>query len=336
MDKRFTKENIEQLVRIPKGGNIIRSIAGYLIDFVPLFAPLFAVILKLILIGLDMIFFWILLFMSIGVSAVTFYYLFIKFQRIRVNKYQIGIEGLKAPVTFVFLSDLHIGREWAGTSKKRLQRIINKINELNRDLVILGGDFICDSVYEEKLKPLSEIKARYKIGVYGNHDASILADSKDPVFLSNFLKAISDKGIEMLINEGKLIELNGQKIFWGGISDLYSKDFDINKAFEKCPSDVNSRILLSHNPDIIDFVEEGDNIDLILSGHNHSGQIFIKPIGPILPMPTKKRWLTSGIFTINKRTKMLLTQGVGCSGSRIRLGTDNEICEVTLVPVLSS
>ena len=126
-----------------------------------------------------------------------------------------------------------------------------------------------------------------------------------------------------------MISVNRNFIF--GIPDIYSLSFDFDNVFNK-QAESTVKILLSHNPDVIDFVEDHDNIDLILSGHNHSGQIYFKFIGPILPMPTKRRWLTRGIYQIGKRTKLLLSQGSGYSGSRLRIGTDNEICDVTLIP----
>ena len=90
------------------------------------------------------------------------------------------------------------------------------------------------------------------------------------------------------------------------------------------------KILLSHNPDIISYEEELTGIDLVLSGHNHSGQINI--LGITLPMPTTRKWLTHGIFTLKNKTTLLLSSGIGASNTRIRIGTKFEIVSVELLP----
>ena len=134
----------------------------------------------------------------------------------------------------------------------------------------------------------------------------------------------------MLINQGEVIEIKSQKIYFGGISDLFSKDFNVNLAMEDCPKDASVKVLLSHNPDIIDFIEKRDGIDLILSGHSHSGQIHLEPFGALLPMPVKHKWLTRGLFNLGNGTKLFITQGAGYSSTRVRIGTKAEICQITI------
>lgn len=328
--ERFSKENIDRLVLLPKKGLMtsIRGFMGPVVDFSGLIAAV-SILAMYIIFRLDSN---ILILSALGIlgQLVLFYYIFIKFNRIKINEYRINLK-LGREVSFAYISDFHLGTEYSSTNKERLKKIIEKINSLNVELVLLGGDFLTHKIEPELLSILQAINAKTVLAVFGNHDAYYLEQEGGVQYRTpdEFLKAFSKSSIPLLINENKQVTVNGIKLTVAGIPDLYSKTFNIIKAFEG--ADQNSvRILLSHNPDVIDFVEESDNIDLILSGHNHSGQIFFPFIGAVLPMPTKRKLLTKGIFQINNRTKLLLSQGIGFSGSRLRINTDPEICLITL------
>lgn len=325
---RFSKENINRLVKVPQRGLVhtFREIAGPVIDFSGFIGATIIILLQIIF-NLPTL---ILLFAFLGliIQLVFLYFIVVKFNKIKINKYRIDL-NLKKELSFVFVSDLHIGSEYTSTKINRLKKIILKINELKPDLVLIGGDLLTYKIEPNLLEELKNIKSKNIFAVYGNHDADYLEENVAYNTPIEFLNAFRKSGIKMLLNQYDEVEINGKLLTIAGIPDLYSKNFNIEKAFEGS-SNNSIRVLLSHNPDVIDFIEEDDNIDLVLSGHNHSGQIFLPLIGPVFPMPTKRRWLTRGIFQINKRTKLFLSQGVGYSGSRLRINTDSEICLITL------
>jgi len=208
----------------------------------------------------------------------------------------------------------------------KLQKIINIINKQEKDFVLIGGDILDNTYDEELLNELAKIKGR-KITILGNHDVQYIQKSfqtkETPVRLISQLNQI---GFEVLANQGISIQ---DDLFIGGIKDLYTLDFDIHKAFEGSDN-KQFHLLLSHNPDIISFKEELQEVDLILAGHNHAGQINI--FGLHMPMPSLRQWLTRGIFKISDKTTLLLSQGVGSGHSRVRLGTDFEILVLNIKP----
>lgn len=334
MASRFSKQNIDKLVYVPSPSLFAKVIKEYLggmiiLNVLPILLPFITAFIGLLL-NLDIFIFLLIQFNASIIAIGAIYYIYIKFDDFKVKRYKIKIKSLKKPISFIFLSDYHAGVEYFGATKEKTQRVVKAINNLHPDLVIFGGDFITHDLVPERLEDFKNIECKSKIGVLGNHDIYDKVShnyKKKPTELINFLKTLD---IEIFINEGKLFKLNNERIFFGGINDLYSKKFNIDKAFEHCPDNA-VRILLAHNPDIIDFIQENDFIDLILSGHNHSGQVYFEPFGIHLPVPGKYQHLTRGLFKVVGKTQLFVSQGIGYSGTRIRVGTESEICYITLV-----
>ena len=328
MDERFSTGNLTNKVYIHKYSRLREILIGKLltviIDFGPFLATLFWTFLYLKLGNFDDLLFVSVLFILIISSFYFTYIFFLKYYLIKVNDYSIELKKIKNPISFVFISDLHISKERAGSNRRRTKLLVKKINKLNPELVIFGGDFVGKKYDMDLLIELKNLNAKYKFGVYGNHDSMYLEENQQSKFPTEGIKRLESLGIEFLNNEGKQINLNGEDIYLGGITDLFSLNFNIYKAFEKAPCDI-PRFLVSHNPEIIDFIKNEDQVDLVLSGHTHSGQILLPILGPILPMPVRNKKLTRGIFNL-KNTKLFISQGSGYSGTRIRIGTECEIC----------
>ena len=113
-----------------------------------------------------------------------------------VKKYQIQLGEKKYNKKLVLLSDIHTG---AFVNEKYLEKVIEKVNEINADLVLIAGDTFDVKAFECcNLPKLEEMfrKLHSKEGVYaslGNHDP-LPSDRKVREF---FEKA----GISLLIDE---------------------------------------------------------------------------------------------------------------------------------------
>lgn len=335
MSNKFSRDNLEKEVYYTKFNGkkklIVEDGLGVILEFGAVISAICWCLLYLIIPDFNPTLFIVGLFSLIVLSIISFYFVFIKFYTIKINPYSFKVEHLKEPVKFVFVSDLHIGDERVSTNKVRANLIVNMINKLNPELVILGGDFVNMDYSRETLSVLKKIKAKHKIGVYGNHDSYYLKDSQQDEFPEVGIETIQSMDIELLNNESKFIDLENNKILFGGITDLASLNFNVEETFNN-KGHNSPRILIAHNPDIVDFISEDDDIDVILSGHTHGGQIVLPVIGPIYPVPVKNKQLLKGIFKVNSKTNLFVSQGVGHSGTRIRVGTENEICLITLHP----
>lgn len=324
--KRFTPEILEELGRIKYSylRELAGHIAGFSIDFFPIYLILGLFILRFLRVeGMTL---FAASAICIIYSFFHFYKIFVDSDRIVLNKYTIKIPELKKAVKFVFVSDMHYGPESYGASKRKLRHMIDLINSVDTDLVIYGGDFVCEEIPHDINTIFNGVKAKNQIGIYGNHDSLYLKEHQSTEEPLEFFDAMKGSKIKLLVNSGTKY----QDIFFGGITDIYSMNLDIDKAFKRGTKD-SVKILLSHSPDILDFLKPEDNIKLVLSGHTHGGQIYIKGIGPILPIPCRDTSLVKGLYN-RKNVQLFISQGAGFSKTRMRIGTECEVCEITLIP----
>lgn len=208
----------------------------------------------------------------------------------------------------IFASDFHIAKG----EKKRLEKIVNTINDEEADLVLLGGDFIKghDGKHTLAIEEQAEVLGRIKspvITVLGNHDGWF---NKGRV-----KSALEKEGIKVLINSNTKFE----NIFIAGVEDIQTGNPDIKSALKDTES---PRILLSHSPDIYYDVEE--KVDLILAGHVHGGQVYIPFLGaPVVPSIYGSKFARGLIYETDN--KMIITKGLGTSILPIRFCSIPEI-----------
>ena len=233
---------------------------------------------------------------------------FIEPELIIIKKYSVDfLKGKK----FVFISDLHIAK----SDKKRLKRIVDEINKINPDLVLSGGDYIKGHTgngsmpIEEIAKELSFINAPI-ISVLGNHDGWY-----DKYTVQN---ALEDNGITVLHNTS--IKIN--ELYIAGVEDLKTGFPDSDAALENTE---RPRILLSHTPDI--YFDIKQDVDLILAGHVHGGQVRIPFIGALICPSDFGTKYSKGDFK-DTQSRMIVTSGLGTSILNVRF---NNIPEIVVI-----
>ena len=220
----------------------------------------------------------------------------------------------------VYLSDLHIDRmrdpEW-------LPLVVAKVNSLNPDLILLGGDLM-DGRFEDlysRMLPLRNLRAKNGVyGVPGNHEYY----SGYPEWMEFLNK---DCNIRMLVNSNCA---PGGGITLMGIADYAGKKFNLpvpnfRKAFDGV-STSDKVILLSHRPDL---AREATKLDVMLqiSGHTHGGMLW----GLDKIVARLNGGLVSGKYICGK-THIYVSNGTGIwGGFPVRLTAPSEITLITLI-----
>ena len=181
----------------------------------------------------------------------------------------IRSEGYK----LVLLSDLHYG---ISLDDAGLQKVVERINAENADIVVLDGDLVDESTTLEQMQSafhiLGQAKSNYGIYyVYGNHDKNNYAST--PNYTAETLaETIKDSGIQILEDETAVVNQEIALIGRGDRSDPENARMDIESLVENLDQ-TQEWIVLDHQPAEYENVEAA-GADLILSGHTHAGQIW--------------------------------------------------------------
>lgn len=269
-------------------------------------------------------FFKLLYIILIAVIFVYLYARFIEPAMLNVHYECIYNELIdEEEITILQFSDLHISEYF---NIDDLYKAVEKINRENPDIVVFTGDlFDHYDDYDNKdelfriWNALDMIDASIgKYAVYGNHDYGGGAE--------NVYNQVMEKGgFNLLKDENILLENYNINII--GLDDsIFGKG---NRDFLNDVIDVNHyNIVLSHEPDIVDYLLEY-NIDLLLSGHSHGGQVNL-PFINSLPVLGEKYVRGMYKFENFRETQLYVNIGLGTSQLPFRFMAVPELSVITL------
>lgn len=252
-------------------------------------------------------------------------------RRVRVNFANLPkvFKGYK----IIQISDVHSG---SFSDPNKLQHAIDLINEQKPDLVLFTGDMV-NNVAEE-FKPFiplfSKIKAKDgKFAVLGNHDYGDYVNWESPKAKKENLETLIDyekqAGFDMLRNEHRVIEKDGEKLYILGVENWGLKPFPqfgkIDDALKGIPESA-TKILMSHDPTHFDYVvkKHPGNIHLTLSGHTH-GMQFGLDLKNIKWSPVQYRYPKWADLYESEGKLLYVNRGFGVLGYPGRVGVLPEI-----------
>ncbi|MBL8006380.1 MAG: metallophosphoesterase [Ignavibacteria bacterium] len=260
----------------------------------------------------------------------------INYQNISVKDLPDELKG----TTITLFSDIHSGPYM---KENEMHEYADVINSLNSDLILIPGDLTNSN--KNEIFPFSEAfkNLKAKNGIYaslGNHDYF-----SDPDFISKIV--LSETPIRLLRNESEFININGKHICLIGVDDtrqsgsaadpVLMKNLQISVDKSKISASVNSidyektpKISLFHKPYFFDTLKEMD-LDLILSGHTHGGQVVLAKFGDVnISFAGAVSKYISGLYE-SSRCKMYVSRGIGSVALPIRFNCRPEITKITLV-----
>ena len=244
-------------------------------------------------------------------------------KNIKVVKYNIDIQKKAKNIEelkIVMISDLHLGNI---VNNSRLSNIVEKINELNPDIILMAGDIVDDRiepfVRQNMGETLKSLNAKYGVfAVTGNHDYY----GGD---VEEIIKNLEDSGVKVLTDE--YIEINNSFLVVGR-EDIAVESYYKRKrgTLTEILADANKTlpiILIDHTPkNLQEPMENG--VDLQVSGHTHRGQMF------------PSRYITERLFEVDwgylkkDNLNVIVSSGIGTWGPPIRIGNGSELVEINL------
>ena len=257
--------------------------------------------------------------LSIGVISYGLY----NATQTKTVSYDVQLNGrLSEEMKIVMIADLHLGDT---NGEKRLEDIVQGINSLNPDIVCIVGDIFNDDYYmiqdpERASALLKNIEAAHGVyAVLGNHDAGRTLPEMMGFLERSNIKLLND---DHVIIDDRLVligRLDSSPI--GGFGDM--ERIELSEVMDQIDADLPI-VVMDHNP--ANIGEYGNEVDLILSGHSHKGQIFPGNL------------ITKAIYTVDYghyqkeagSPHVIVTQGVSTWLMPMRIGTDNEIVSIGL------
>lgn len=256
------------------------------------------------------------MFLILCILILLAYAIFIERKLLIVKNFSIERKNLKKSkkIKIAHITDIHIGKYF---SLGMLEKLVEKINSSNPDIVVLTGDLFDRLKYYDSLDKVSQILSKidctsYKFSVYGNHDSY-------PGNRYSYSEIMKDSGFTLLINENEKINFNDKSINIMGLDDFFQGKINVEKTVENISND-DFNLLLLHEPDLIDNFKNY-NIDLALAGHSHGGQISLPLIGPLAHTGLAKKY-DKGFYNLgtNNQIKLYAHTGIGNTRIPVRFG----------------
>jgi hypothetical protein len=270
-------------------------------------------------------------------TAILLYGSFVEPRILTVNKQTIDLPNIEGPIRIVFFADTQVGPYHRSDY---IEKIVDKIIALEPDLALIGGDLVDngiprqeETIYLEPLKKLAQLIPTY--AVHGNHeygvsyagDANIIAKYLPDV--SNEVKlAVEKLEVHYLINNLELVSVRNENFYLFGGDCWWAKKLDFSVLKNRTKTNVPT-VALIHNPAAA-WEASKHNINLMVSGHTHGGQIRLPLIGPLALVDNvvPRKW-HQGLHETNGM-KLFVTSGAGETGARARLFNPPEIVLLTI------
>ena len=271
----------------------------------------------------------------------------------QINVHTAELPGLKTPLRVALLTDLHYGPL---IGLKQIRGWIDQTLSVKADVILLLGDFMDINLKagmpEALLDELGRLTAPLGVwGVWGNHDYGSFGryDSRFgaryqpewPQLRAGFAAELARRGIHILREEGRLLRPD---VYLGGVDDLWWGQPDAEQALRDAPADA-ARLLMSHNPDYL--AHAPPNVELMLSGHTHGGQVRFPLIGALV-VPSRygqrfaQGWVQSGVDRnpdeqhaahLPPSVRGFVSRGLGLSGVPFRNLCPCEVVVLQLTPL---
>lgn len=241
-----------------------------------------------------------------------------------------GTNGIRA----VVISDLHDHR-FGGDNRE----LAEKIRQTEPDLILMDGDMLNAgssdaSVPVELIRMLKDTAPVYY--AYGNHELSYMENGHPEL-----AEELEDAGAVVLDKEYTDITVNGSEIRLGGMYD-YAFGLNGNNDADAAPADTKKfltdfqdtdclKIMLAHRPDSFIFGDASRtwDVDLVVSGHNHGGQVVLPFLGGLYG--GDQGWFPEYVHGLYQKDGIQLFETSGLGSDRQKLPRFNNPPEIAVL-----
>jgi predicted MPP superfamily phosphohydrolase len=280
----------------------------------------------------------LLLLTALLCAAAVIHSIYLSTYHLQTSYYTIASHKLTAPVRLVLLSDLH--NSSFGPNNEQL---LTAVSAESPDLILMTGDMLNShqsdtTLLTDLIRQLSQTAPVYCS--YGNHEM------EHETLWGTDLSALSEQAGATMLNFNFLdLEMKGQSLRVGGIYAFCLPEKFL-KTGEARPNECDflnhfqntdrCTLLMCHMP-VAWLINDGLddwNVDFILSGHAHGGQIRLPLLGGLYA--PDQGWFPGrmcGIYSsMDSLSTLILSRGLGSSSKTPRFNNLPEIVVIDLLP----
>lgn len=266
---------------------------------------------------------------------------FLTHNELRITRHTIPLKRLPSAFDgfrLVQISDLHF---YEYSDAAYYNRVMAEVNALKPDAIAMTGDVVhygpdYIDLAASFLKKLDDGPA--KLAILGNHDYN------DGAYSQSIAQMLGQVGFTVLKNSSHTLELDGQRLLFAGLDDLWYGHPNLYQALEEATSPTHAEgatVVMTHNPLLFDPLAMASPapVDLVLAGHTHAGHVYIPFLGPIYRRIFRMKY-RYGLYE-KQGCRLHVTSGVGSAAfylkkkrigfPRFRFNTNPEIAVLTLV-----
>ena len=211
------------------------------------------------------------------------------------------------------ITDVHHS---AVVSTDDVTHAVTVLKDAGPDIVVLGGDYVSffDRAYigpvAELLTPLAHAP-HGSFAVLGNHD-----DEREVP------AALATRGFTVLKDQRTALTIKGERLDIAGIRFWTRTAGEIAAVLK---GTGGTTILLAHDPRRLEEAAALD-VQLVLSGHTHGGQVLVPAVGPI----AGRKFPVLAGYATKENTAIFVSRGVGTVYVPVRVNCPPDVAILTL------
>lgn len=219
--------------------------------------------------------------------------------RLCKSEWELTLPGLPRALdglSLVQVTDLHFAPCY---DRRYFDAVADQAAAWDADLVVVTGDLVDHDDSVAWIAPvLGRLRGRHgQFSILGNHDYIHAPDRVRDALVEAGYVDLEGRWDRLDLADATLA-IGGTSYPWGPLPEPAA-----------IPADADFRLLLSHSPDLFHRAA-GWGVDLMLSGHNHGGQIRLPLVGPVFMPSRYSRRYDRGAYRSGK-TLLYVSQGVG-------------------------
>ncbi len=195
-------------------------------------------------------------------------------------------------------------------------RAVGLLKEAAPDIIVLGGDYISffdrtfASPVAELLAPLADAP-QGAFAVLGNHD-----DERE------IPAALTSRGFTVLKDQRTSLTIRGERLDLAGIRFWTRGPGEVAEVLK---GTGGTTLLLAHDPRRLIEAAALD-VQLVLSGHTHGGQVIVPGIGAI----AGRKFPVLAGYATRENTSLFVSRGVGTVYVPLRVNCPPDVAVLTL------